>query len=93
MRNMCKGNNVQVGDKIRLTEYIFNCATGTSDFIVEEFRFCLGIFRSEEHRKADKFTPLCELYGIGPETENDYISNFGEYYTNTVPIWMDLPRD
>jgi hypothetical protein len=63
-----------------------------TDYTVEEFRYCLGIFASEDHRKAQQFTPLCELYERGPESENDYISNFGEYYTNPVQAWMDIPK-
>lgn len=78
---------MKAGCKIR----VFNGWYGTSDHIVEEFRFCLGIFASEEHRRASKFTPLCELYERGAESENGYISNFGEYYTNPVQAWMDLP--
>jgi hypothetical protein len=64
---------------------------GTEDFTVEEFRYCLGIFESEQHRQAGRFTPLCDLYERGPDSENSYISNFGEYYTNPVQAWMDIP--
>ena len=60
------------------------------DFTVEEFRYCLGIFESDEHRQAGKFTPLCELYGRGPESETKYISNFGEYVTNPVQLFMNI---
>ena len=84
---------MKAGDKIRIQTYIFGCNLDQEDYIVEEFRYCLGIFRSNDHRKAGKFLPLCELYERGPESENDYISNFGEYYTNPVQSWMDLPKD
>ena len=84
---------MKAGDKIRLTRYIAGCSCGTGDFTVEEFRYCLGIFLSDSNRKAELFTPLCELYGNGPESESGYISNWGEYMTNQVPSWMDLPRD
>ena len=60
------------------------------DFIVEEFRYCLGIFESDEHRIAGRFTPLCDMFERGPESKNSYISNFGEYTTNQVQGWMDL---
>jgi len=64
--------------------------TGTKDYVVEEFRYCLGVFESEDHRKAGRFTPLCDLYEPGPESEEKYIPNFGEYKTNMVQAWMDL---
>ena len=60
-------------------------------FTVEEFRFCLGIFKSDDHRVAGNFTPLCDLYCSGPESEGKYISNYGEYITNLVPAWIDIP--
>lgn len=84
---------MKIGDKIRVQAYIFGCPVETRDYIVEEFRFCLGFFRTEAHRTAGKFTPLCSLYERGPESKTEYIPNFGEYYTNPVPSWMDLPKD
>lgn len=82
------------GDKIRLTYYVMGSyPCGTNDFIVEEFRFCLGVFMSDQHRKAESFTPLCDLYERGPESEDGYISNFGEYVTNKVPSFMNIPKD
>lgn len=80
------------GDRIRLTTYIMGYESGTEDFTVEEFRYCLGIFQSDEDRTASKFTPLCELYEPGPESNNDYISNYGPYMTNQVQSWMDIPN-
>lgn len=85
---------MQAGDKIRVTQYIMGLyENGTEDYVVEEFRHCLGIFESKDHRQAGKFTPLCDLYGRGPESENSYISNFGEYVTNMVPAYMNIPKD
>lgn len=81
------------GDRIRVQKYIMGHKTHTEDFTVEEFRYCLGIFQSEDHRKAGNFTPLCDLYERGPDSENGYISNYGEYYTNPVQGWMDIPKD
>ena len=80
-------------DKIRLDCGWDGMYSDLQDFTVEEFRFCLGIFKSDEHRQADRFTPLCKLYGRGPESERAYISNFGEYTTNMVPEFMNLPND
>ena len=85
--------SVKAGDKIRVTRRMFGCAVVNEDFIVEEFRHCLGVFESENHRTAGRFTPLCDLYETGSESEQKYISNFGEYYTNMVQMWMDLPSD
>jgi len=62
------------------------------DFTIEKFRFCLGVFASDEHRIAGNFTPLCELYESGPDSERLYISNYGEYITNKVPMFMQLPK-
>ena len=79
---------MKAGDRIRIMDFF----GGTNDFTVEEFRHCLGIFASESHRQAGKFKPLCELYEAGPESEGKYISNFGEYISNQVQGWMDIPR-
>lgn len=79
---------LKVGDIIRLP-YIYG---GTDDYTVEEFRQCLGIFASEQHREAEDFTPLCKLYEAGPDSEEKYISNFGTYHTNEVPRWMNIPK-
>lgn len=84
---------MKVGDKIRLITYIFSHESGTEDFTVEYFRHCLGIFQTPQHRVAGKFTPLCELYEPGAYSETKYISNHGEYRTDMVQSWMDLPRD
>ncbi len=82
---------MKAGDRIRVQHYIFGCASHTDDFTVEEFRYCLGIFKSEQHREAGAFTPLCELYEPGAESTGEHISNFGEYTTNKVQAWMDIP--
>lgn len=82
---------MKAGDRIRIQRYIMGHPSETEDFTVEEFRYCLGIFESEQHRQAGRFTPLCDLYERGPDSKDDYISNFGEYYTNPVQAWMDIP--
>lgn len=85
-----ENTKLQVGDKIRLQHPFMGYCT---DFIVEEFRQCLGIFQSDADRLAGKFTPLCDLWGEGPDSKKDYIGNYGPYYTNQVPIWMNIPKD
>ena len=77
---------MKAGQKIKLNLY---CYGAWEVFTVEEFRHCLGVFESDEHKNAGKFTPLCELYCDGPWSEQDYISNFGEYMTNQVPAWIE----
>lgn len=64
---------MQVGDRIRIKSYYGDI----NDYNVEEFRYCLGIFESDAHRKAQRFTPLCELYEPAPEAHQGYIGNFG----------------
>ena len=81
------------GDKIRVMQRIMGCVVGNEDFVVEEYRHCLGIFESSAHREAGDFLPLCELYEPGAESEQKYISNYGEYNTNMVQAWMDLSTD
>jgi len=79
---------MKVGDKIRIR----NIYGDNVDYIIEEFRFCLGVFVSKQHREAESFVPLCDLYEDGAYSETKYISNFGEYQTNQVPRWMDIPK-
>ena len=79
------------GDRIRVQKYIFGHPLRTDDYTVELFRYCLGIFLDEAHRTAGNFTPLCDLFENGPDSESAYISNYGEYFTNQVQGWMDIP--
>ena len=81
---------MKAGDKIRIFTYTMDVATGTRDLVVEEFRHCLGVFLTPEARLAENLTPLCELYEPGPNSEQRYIPNWGEYYTNMVQGWMDI---
>lgn len=82
---------MKAGDRIRIQFCIHGHRLEQKDYTVEEFRYCLGVFLSKEDREAGRFTPLCELYEPGPESEKKYISNYGEYYTNLVQGWMDIP--
>ena len=83
---------MKAGDKILIDVGWYGMYEELQDFTVEEFKYSLGIFKSDQHRQAGKFTPLCELYGTGPESETKYISNFGEYVTNQVPLFMNIPK-
>ena len=82
---------MKAGDRIKVDVGWAGMYSDWESFTVEEFRFCLGIFASDDHRQAGKFTPLCEIYCNGPESESKYIGNFGEYRTNQVPAWCDIP--
>jgi hypothetical protein len=83
---------MKAGDRIKVDMGWSGMYSDYQNFTVEEFRYCLGIFASDDHRKAGKFTPLCEMYERGPESRNEYISNFGEYTSNLVQAFMNLPR-
>ena len=79
---------MKAGDRIRVR----GTWGDTHDYTVEEFRYCLGVFASDQHRMANNFTPLCELYERGADSKTEYISNYGEFYTNPVQAWMDLAK-
>ena len=56
---------MKIGDTIKLqVEY-----EGWTRFKVEEFRHCLGIFKSDEAREAGRFRPLCKMYIGGPDSD------------------------
>jgi len=78
---------MKAGDRIRVRGVFGDL----KDYTVEEFRYCLGVFASKQHREAGEFTPLCSMYEPGAYSEDKYISNFGNYYTNKVQAWMDIP--
>jgi len=84
---------MKVGDRIRIQLYssFGGHKTDIKDYIIEEFRYCLGVFLSNNDRTAERFTPLCNLYEPSAKSETKYISNYGEYTTNMVQAWMDLP--
>ena len=87
---MSEQTGLYVGDWIRVE----GSWGETYDLQVEMFRDCLGVFATDQHRTAGRFTPLCDLYGHGAGSKNGYISNFGEYVENPVAQWMQLaPRN
>ena len=81
---------MQAGDRIRVDVGQYGMYEDLQDFAVEEFRYCLGVFKSEQHREAGRFTPLCAMYTRGPDSETEYISNFGEYTSNLVQGFMNI---
>lgn len=81
---------MKAGDKIRCKRYMMGCVVGSNDFTVEEFRYSLGIFESEQHREAGKFTPLCDLYEPSAKSESSYIPNFGSYNTDMIESWENI---
>ena len=87
------GDKLALDDCIRLATYTMGRLDGGhSDYVIEEFRGCLGIFRSPQEREAGHFTPICNLYGEGPYSKEKYIGNYGTYWTKLVPIWMNIPK-
>lgn len=81
---------MKAGDRISVDWEAFGYWDGVYEYTVEEYRHTLGIFKSEEARRAGVLTPLCDLYYDGPDSERSYISNYGEYKTNQVQGWSDL---
>ncbi len=79
---------MKAGDRIRVPDYFGD----TEDFTVEEFRHCLGIFKSNDHREAQNFTPLCELYEPAPDAKQGYIGNYGPTWSAYVPVFMNIPK-
>ena len=79
---------VREGDWILIPTFIMGRPTGeTTRLKVERFRFCLGVFENGAAREMGRFTPLCALYGRGPDSEQRYMPNRGEYLTHLVPVW------
>ena len=85
-----KAVSPKVGDRIRIQRYIMGHQTRFTEHTLEEFRFVLGIFLSQQDRTAEHFTPLCDLYTPGPQSKLKYIPNYGEYTTDMVPTWILL---
>jgi hypothetical protein len=85
--------DVQPGDIIRIPLYMCGHEYDAWEGPVEVFRGCLGIFfREPADRTAQRFTPLCDLYMRGPESKQDYIPNYGEYFTNQVPAFTVVSK-
>ena len=85
---------MKAGDKIRVFEHYPNgLPSGTRDYLVEEFRHCLGIFLEETDRVMQRFTPLCELYEPAPDSESKHMGNCGPYHTKYVQSFMNLTKE
>lgn len=80
---------MKAGDKVKV-KLGYDKHPDWREFKLEEFRYALGIFRSEEHRVMGKFTPLCELYEGGDDSETEYMPHMGEYFTNPVPVFYKV---
>lgn len=81
--------NPKAGDVIRVVSDNGWRGTEVYEYKLEEFRFTLGFFKSDDHRTAGIFTALSdsELWVDGPDTKNEYICNFGSYRSNQVPAF------
>lgn len=78
----------KAGDKVRVERYMFGYFDGFEIFELCDFHYCLGIWQSEDHKKAHRFTPLCELITPSPESKKGYISNFGEYNSEYIATYQ-----
>lgn len=80
---------MKAGDVIIVDSYCPHTGAkdGEDELTIEEYRHTLGVFMREETREAGDFTPLCELYMKGPDTEEAYCCNHGPYFTNMVPYF------
>lgn len=63
-------------------------------YTLEVYRHTLGYFESEQDREACRLTPLSnpDLYGDGPGSKEAYISNYGPYRTNQIPLFEIISK-
>jgi len=76
---------LKIGDKV-LVKWHNGMYAEEDVFKLEEYMFCLGFFRSENHRTAHRFTPLSDLMKPADD-RTGYISNFGEYAIEVAPMF------
>ncbi|MDU7405630.1 MAG: hypothetical protein E7L15_17460 [Citrobacter portucalensis] len=79
----------KAGDVIRVVSDNYWRGTEVDEYTLEEFRFTLGFFKSDDHRTAGLFTALSDgdLWIDGPDSKDEYICNFGSYRSNQVPAF------
>lgn len=79
----------KAGDTIRIARDTNWRGFEVLTFKLEIFRHTLGFFDGNNAREASIFTPLSDpdLYGDGPDSHDEYISNYGPYRTNQVPLF------
>ena len=84
----------KAGDTIRIVRDDNWYGIEVLTFQLEVFRHTLGYFASDNDREASVFTPLSDpdLYGDGPESDSNYISNYGPYRTNQVPLFEIISK-
>lgn len=85
-------NLVKEGDKIALKYYYSKDVWEEEIFDVVYFRFALGVFISDDAKKAEHFTPLCDLYEKSESSTQEYIGNYGEYVTHKKPAWRIVEK-
>lgn len=76
---------LKAGDKV-LVKWHNGLYEDEGVFVLEEYVFCLGFFKTEDHRTAHKFTPLSDLMKPADE-RTAYISNFGSHPVDVVPMF------
>lgn len=84
----------KAGDIIRIVRDNSWYGIEVLTFTLEVFRHMLGYFASEQDRKSSRFTALsdADLYGDGPDSQDDYISNYGPYRTNQIPLFEIISK-
>ena len=80
---MNKCETPKVGDTVRVPVYIFGKFAYFDKFKIESYNYCLGFYRGNPKTPCN-FTPLSELYEPGPESEIDYVSNYGQIHTSYI---------
>ncbi|WP_338561821.1 hypothetical protein [Erwinia sp. E_sp_B04_7] len=84
----------KAGDTIRIVRDDNWYGIEVLTFTLEVFRHTLGYFADEQAREASRFTALSDpdLYGNGPESKDAYISNYGPYKTNQIPLYEIISK-
>lgn len=82
---MEKLNKLKIGDKISV-KWHNGFYEEEEIFVLEEYVFCLGFFKTKNHRAAHIFTPLSDLMKPADE-RTAYICNFGEHPIDVVPMF------
>lgn len=76
---------LKVGDKV-LVKWHNGFYPEEGVFVLEEYIFCLGFFRTEDHRTMHDFTPLCDLMQPADD-RRDYMCNIGSYPVEVMPMF------
>lgn len=73
----------KVGDTVRVPIYIFGNFAYFSEYKLEMYNYCLGFYKGSPKTPCN-FTPLSSLYEPAPDSEMQYISNYGQIHTDYI---------